>query len=468
MIDRLDSLIHPSEIEPFINSLGMRPSKSIRPRLDRAQSTIPFETRPVDWYQQGLRLVDSSIRPGGYLQYAAADYYIQDSGSMLPLAMLGIKTTDWVCDLCAAPGGKASAISEALGPEGMLLANEVIASRLDVLRYTLGRTGRANYVVSNLDSESLAEILPGRFDAVLVDVPCSGQSLIGRQRQTESSFAINHVNHCAARAKRILSNALQLVRPGGRLILSTCTFSIQENEDQVAAFLASYPESVSILPVGNLNHWESPIQPGCYRLWPHRDDCSGAFAAALEIKNQIEPNSIASSQPRSNRSKNIPRKQPSRRQHKAEDLDPFGDFRFERTLDHLLWLGFEPGAMQFLREVGPKIGQGLRIAQIDSGRIEPYHGLSMLTGNLFEPKRAIELDDQQAKNFMLGQSIPSSNLHDLAQSSDTPWCVARWNGKPIGWLKSASNRWNNYLPTWARFSSFSSDSASDSNVQSLE
>jgi NOL1/NOP2/fmu family ribosome biogenesis protein len=123
--------------------------------------------------------------------------------------------------------------------------------------------------------------------------------------------------------------------------------------------------------------------------------------------------------------------------------------------------------MRFLREVGPKIGQGLRIAQIDSGRIEPYHGLSMLTGNLFEPKRAIELDDQQAKNFMLGQSIPSSNLHDLAQSSDTPWCVARWNSKPIGWLKSASNRWNNYLPTWARFSSFSSDSASDNHSNDL-
>lgn len=455
MIDRLESLIGFSEIEPFIKSLGKRPSKSIRPRLDRVDATIPFETSPVQWYRQGLRLIESSIRPGGYLEYAAADYYIQDSGSMLPLAMLGIKPGDWVCDLCAAPGGKASAIAEALGPDGVLLANEVISSRLDVLRHALCRTGRANYIVSNLDSELLAKTLPGRFDTVLVDVPCSGQSLVGRQRQSDSSFATNHVNHCAARANRILRNALQLVRPKGRLILSTCTFSIQENEDQVESLLTSFPDAVSILSIPQLQQWESAIHPGCYRLWPHRDDCAGAFAAAFEVNTRIESDDLARTKECRNRTRKPNRKLTHSRPPKPPTPDPFGDYRLELSLDHMLWVGHEPGVSNFLKEFGPNIGHGLRIAQIDSQRIEPYHGLSMLEQNLFEPKRSLELNDQQAKNFMLGMSIPTSCVHDPQVRFQTPWCVARWNGKPLGWLKSASTRWNNYLPTWARFSSFS-------------
>ena len=283
MIERLESLIGTAEIQDFERSLTSRPPKSIRPRIDRGNLALPFETRPVAWFPHGLEVVDPAIRPGGFLDYAVADYYIQDSGSMLPLAMLDLQPDDWVCDLCAAPGGKATAIAETLGPDGFLLANEVIAGRLDVLRYALSRTGRANYCVTNLDPEPLAESLAGRFDKVLVDVPCSGQSLVGRQRQSESSFSPNHVQHCAARAKRILDHALKLVRPGGRLILSTCTFAVEENEAQIEAILESYPERVSIVPFANLQAWQSPLRAGCYRLWPHRDRCAGGFAATLSI-----------------------------------------------------------------------------------------------------------------------------------------------------------------------------------------
>lgn len=465
MFDRFESLIGPSQAEPFAEALRRRPAKSIRPRVDRITHDLPFATEAVPWFPGGLRVTEGSVRPGGYLEYAAGDYYIQDAGSMLPLAMLGIDPDDWVCDLCAAPGGKASAIAERLGTNGFLLANEVIASRLDVLRYALARTGRANFLVSSSDPEDLAVSLAGRFDKVIVDAPCSGQSLVARKQQSQSSFAQNHVEHCAARAMRILQCALQLVRPGGLLVFSTCTFAIQENEAQVAALLEAYPNALSVVSYPELEPWQSPLLAGCYRLWPHRDDCAGGFAAAIALSEPIEPGN--SKDPKSNGlKKKAPKKftreqntskrgeRNSRDRNKPTSVQPLlelGEFHLHKLIEHHHWLGYEPGAFAFVELFGHRFGHGLQLARIESERIEPYHGLAMLLATLFTPTQGIELDRQDAKNYLVGNAIARSGTSDMRA---TPWSVARWNGKPLGWSKAASNRWNNYLPAWARFTSF--------------
>lgn len=466
MIERLESLINPSEIEAFSHSLTARPPKSIRPRIDRDAEKIPFETKPIAWYPRGLEVLDPNVRPGGFLEYAVADYYIQDAGSMLPLSMLEIQPDDWICDLCAAPGGKATAIAEMLGADGFLLANEVIAGRLDVLRFALARTGRANYAVSNIDPEPLAQRLAGRFDKVLVDVPCSGQSLLGRKRQSESSFAPNHVEHCAARAKRILANALRLVRPGGRLILSTCTFAIEENEAQIEYILKNYANAVELLNIPELNEWQSPILPNCYRLWPHRDHCAGGFAAAIQVLDEIQPDE--SLQPHSEPIRKCLKRRseksgkPKVKSNEAsKEIDSLGDFLFNIKQEGNLWLGFEPGAERFEQEFGNQLYQGLRIGQVQRDRIEPYHSLAMLSSSLFAPARILELDPSNSQRYMLGQSIDRSSIDEPLLSPTTPWAVARWKGKPLGWLKNAGNRYNNYLPTWARFTSFTTNSDAD-------
>jgi len=466
MIERLESLINPSEFEAFSNSLTARPPKSIRPRIDRAAQKIPFETKPIAWYPRGLEVLDPSIRPGGFLEYAAADYYIQDAGSMLPLSMLEIHPDDWICDLCAAPGGKATAIAEMLGTNGFLLANEVIAGRLDVLRFALARTGRANYAVSNIDPEPLAERLAGRFDKVLVDVPCSGQSLLGRKRQSESSFAPSHVQHCAARAKRILANALRLVRPGGRLILSTCTFAIEENEAQIECILKNHSNAVELLNFPELAEWQSPILPGCYRLWPHRDHCAGGFAAAIKVLDEIQPEQALQppaqpSRKSLKRRSDKPNKPIVKSNDSSKEIASLGNWMLNIKQDGSLWLGCEPGAEQFEREIGNPLYQALRIGQVQRDRIEPYHSLAMLSPNLFEPARFLELDPSNAQRYMLGQSIDRSSTDEPLHGATTPWTVARWNGKPLGWLKHAGNRYNNYLPTWARFTSFTINSDAD-------
>jgi 16S rRNA C967 or C1407 C5-methylase (RsmB/RsmF family)/NOL1/NOP2/fmu family ribosome biogenesis protein len=472
MFPRLESLIGHSEIQDFQQALSARPSKSIRPRIDRCPSNLPFETTIVPWYPRGLQIIDPTIRPGGFLHYAAADYYIQDSASMLPLAMLDLQSTDWVCDLCAAPGGKASAIAENLGPDGFLLANEVISGRLDVLRHALSRTGRANYAISNLDPEPLADALSGRFDKVLVDVPCSGQSLLGRKRQSDSSFSDSHVQHCAARAKRILASALRLVRPGGRLILSTCTFAIEENEAQLDSIDKDYSGSVRAVEFPTLKNWESAIRKNCYRLWPHRNPCAGGFAAAIDLIHAIEPGSQRPIQPKSNRPRSKEKRsiRPPKSNTKIDTAEQrvgsLGQLRIATHFANSICCAYEPGAMRFVDELGSQFAQGLRIAELNSDRIEPYLGLAMLAPELFEPAHQLQLDTPSAESFMLGHSLLKHPEIDSTKA--TPWCVAQWDDKPLGWVKNASNRWNNYLPTWARFTSFSKNFSTNSDEEQHE
>jgi NOL1/NOP2/fmu family ribosome biogenesis protein len=151
----------------------------------------------------------------------------------------------------------------------------------------------------------------------------------------------------------------------------------------------------------------------------------------------------------------------------SEDLVvSLGQLHIEKHSQKAMWFGYEPGAMRFTNQFGIQLAQGLRIAQFSADRIEPYLGLAMLASELFEPAQVLELDSPSAESFMLGQSL----LKDPAISStnSTPWCVAKWKGKPLGWLKSASNRWNNYLPTWARFTSFATNSSSNPDDEPLE
>ncbi len=512
MISRIDSLLDQSEIDDFLQSLRLRPLKSLRCRVDRIEETLPFETQIVDWYPSFGRLVtDNSIRPGAFLSYATADYYIQDSASMLPLQLLELQENDWVCDLCAAPGGKATAISELLGTQGLLLANEAIAGRTDVLRYSLARTGRANTIQTHLDPAVLASKLLGRFDKVLVDVPCSGQSLLGRDQQAQSAFSDKHVQHCAARAQRILRNAMAMVRPGGRLIFSTCTFSIEENEDQVRWMLEQFPGLWAPATIPSLTPWQSKIHEGCWRLWPHRDNCSGGFAAALQSSENWDPELAfegihndtpsysqqrssppqrSSSQPghhKPNKASSTHRSLHKNQATSKKDLDitkqieehfgrctlqlqPLHLSHSSKTSNETKIIGLEPGAAEFATEF-PELGLGSvlcayksfgrsgattnRSGAVNSGQAEPYHALAMLQDRFFAPHAIANLEDPQAVRFVQGQAIEGTP----SQQIQAGWAVAQWHNKPLGWLKGVAGnkespgRWNNHLPPWARMNS---------------
>ncbi len=405
-----------------------QPAIRLRPGVDTGR--LPFATTGVKWHPQG-QFIAGDMRPGANLEFAVGDYYIQDAASLLAVALLHPQPGETICDLCAAPGGKTTSILESLGDSGWLLANEAVQSRRGMLEFNLARHGSTRYFVSSFDPDELARRLPSRFDAVLVDAPCSGQSLVGRGKQTVSSFAATTVEHCAARQSRILDAAAQLVRPGGRLVYSTCTFAYAENEGQMESFLQRHPEWRLEPSSPNLAAACDSSQLGIgLRLWPHRHACGGAFAACLRRSEDVD-------QPI------LPRyKVREPHLHAATLPTEFGDWGelpdvavSHNRLQCFAWPVGVPEDFVANAATGPEVA----FRKVNTWF--PAYALAMRRDARWSPNQRVELDDQQARQFMQGQVL---------RGGLRGWGVATWQNRPLGWLKGDGRQMKNHLPKAGR------------------
>lgn len=432
----------------FFESLNGWAKRSIRLRTDRLAIPLPFETNKVPWYPYGRFLIND-VRPASFLNYASCDYYIQDAASMLPLALLNPQPGDRVCDLCAAPGGKASAIAERLSREGCLVANETIHSRVDVLKYSLARTGVSNYAVCNYDPNRLADCMPRSMDAVLVDAPCSGQALVSKGKRDDNAFATSQIEHCVMRQRRILDAAIRMLRVGGRIIYSTCTFSKEENEDQIAWLQKQYPNSWQPILPPELEPWASKIEAGCYRLWPHRDGCAGGFAGALRLTRDLELPAV-----HADNSTRIPsREKPLRSKRNSSEREMLDFLRTIGTFTDIViseaesgMLGASNGIHGFLDDFAAIDADTVPLCLKSGKHWVPSHASALIQTNQFVPLTVLELDTARANRFVSGQPLESN----AGFTGPSPWVVAHWEGRPLGWLKAAGTRWNNQIPKWAR------------------
>ena len=183
----------------------------------------------------------ADFRPGRHAWHHAGVLYAQEPSASAPAALLDVQPGMRVADLCAAPGGKTSQLAAALQGQGLLLANEFVAARAEILRQNLERMGVTNAVITNEDTARLAAAMPGQFDRVLVDAPCSGEGMFRKEAVAAAQHNNALVAHCAELGAEILENAAALLAPGGVLVYSTCTFAPAEDEEQIAAFLAKHP-----------------------------------------------------------------------------------------------------------------------------------------------------------------------------------------------------------------------------------
>lgn len=450
-----------AELSALAEALERPPRQAIRLRPERRPDELPFPTEPVSWHPGGCFL-PSGIRPAAYIHYGAGDYYIQDAGSLLAVVALDAQPGELLCDLCAAPGGKATAILDALERGGWLLANEAILSRVGVLRLQLARYGVPRFALARYDPADLADLLGAPFDAVLVDAPCTGQSLVGRDKQTEAAFHPETVEHCAARQARILDAAARLVRPGGRLVYSTCTFAYDENEGQVERFLAARGDWTSIASA-SLSAWQSSADPIGYRVWPHRHGVGGAFAAILvrrpqEVSNAETTDFVGMESPRQPFDQTAPvvRERDSKtgassrlRTNRSREwlsrplpplpLEEWGlltDAVFLPTRDRCLaWPEQPPSALERAAAEGPEI------AFLKGSTWYPAHGLAMCRDRYWRPHAIIELSDAESAAFLQGNTIPRAYRG---------WALAQWRGRPLGWVKGDGSRVKNHLPKAAR------------------
>ena len=264
------------EAGAFFRALEEAPSLALRPHRGM-EAASPFIEGAVPWAEGGFYLRPGA-RPGASVAHWAGAFYLQEASAMLPAAALKAGPGERVLDLCAAPGGKSSQIALAMGGEGALVANEVDAARARVLAANLERLGVTNAVVLNETPARLAARWPGYFDAVLVDAPCSGEGMFRRDPQSREAWTDAAPRGCRKRQGEILDAAAKLVRPGGRLLYSTCTFNGEENEGSVADFLRAhadfFPEEFALPGLG-------ASRGGMLRIWPHRARGDGQFAALL-------------------------------------------------------------------------------------------------------------------------------------------------------------------------------------------
>ena len=237
---------------------------------------------PVFWCDGGYFV---NNEPGGKDPlYHAGVYYPQEPSAMLPAQVMAARPGEIVLDLCAAPGGKACRLGEDMRGEGILVANEISFERSKALLRNIERSGIEGLVILNETPENIASRLPLFFDKILIDAPCSGEGMFRRDKGAAKSYMNYGPKVCVPLQESILEAADKCLRPGGSIVYSTCTFCVDEDENQIARFISRHPEyHVKAHPeINGVTHaGEGSILPGSMRIWPHLSEGDGHFCVHI-------------------------------------------------------------------------------------------------------------------------------------------------------------------------------------------
>lgn len=385
--------------------------------------SLPFIREPVPWEPMGY-YYDPEARPGLHVYHEAGVYYLQEASAMSSVALLDPQPGERICDLCAAPGGKSTQIAGRMLGRGLLLCNEVSPKRAKILSRNIERLGVANALVTNESPARLAQRLPGFFDRVLVDAPCSGEGMFRKEEAAVTDWSPEIVEMCARRQGEILNSAAELVRPGGRLVYSTCTFSPQEDEDAVAAFLARRPDFV---PEPQDAPWFCPTPNAGYRIWPHKLRGEGHFAAVLRrMEGEAEEPVFSAGE-----------KLPKEYTRFADTLGirlPEG-----KALSFGESLFWAPPQLPDIRKM-KVLRPGLALGTVKKDRFEPDHALALWLHES-ECEQSYPAGSKDLADYLHGQVLPSDKKG---------WCLVKADGFSLGWAKGDGRQLKNHYPKGLR------------------
>ena len=400
--------------------------------------------KKVSWANEAYYF-DENVRPGKHPYHEMGLYYIQEPSAMSAAALLAPKPGMRVLDLCAAPGGKSTQLATYLGDSGLLVSNEINTQRSRILSQNIERMGIKNAIVTNEDSFVLASHFPGFFNAIQVDAPCSGEGMFRKLPEAVEQWSLENVAICAARQKEILDNAAVMLKPGGVIVYSTCTFSKEENEDVIEYFLERHPDFT-------LEEME--------RFWPHKVDGEGHFVAKLVRRGSVDTDLKADRKTKKNKnSKN--RKNETKPALTKENMKLLSEFLDETiSEDVAAWIKNSRLVMfgeQLYRlpdmEVdikGLKVQRaGLHIGEFKKQRFEPSHSLALAL-KLSEAKNVVKLtwDDPQTTGFFNGQSVMLSD--EQTAECKKGWALVCVDGYPAGWGKVNGAQVKNHYPKGLR------------------
>ncbi len=407
----LESLERPRAV-----ALRFNPLKGQRPNL-------PFAGESVPWEPEGC-YYDPASRPGLHVYHEAGVYYLQEASAMSPVALLDPQPGERVCDLCAAPGGKTTQIAGRMGGDGFLLCNEINPKRAKILSQNIERMGVSNSLVANETPDRLAKKFPGFFDRVLVDAPCSGEGMFRKEEAAVTDWSQDTVEMCARRQAEILEAAACLVRPGGRLVYSTCTFAPEEDEEAVSAFLAGHPE---FRPDPQEAPWFVPGENASYRMWPHKLLGEGHFAAVLR-KSGGEEGEISTA-----KGEKLPKVWQEFAKTMGISLPAGKAVSFGTTL---YWAPEALPDLAGLKVLRP----GLELGQVKKDRFEPAHALALWLKDC-ACTQAYAPESPEIKAYLHGDVVPSCQKG---------WCLVKAGSYSIGWGKGDGRVLKNHYPKGLR------------------
>lgn len=446
-----------------------------------------FHLTPVLWAKNGFYYAPAD-RPGKHPYHEAGLYYIQEPSAMAVVEALNPQPGERVLDLCAAPGGKSTQIAACLRGEGLLVSNEIHPARAKILSQNMERMGAANGIVTNHDAQTLAEWLPEFFDKIVVDAPCSGEGMFRKDPEARTEWTPDSPRQCSLRQREILRYAAQMLKPGGRMVYSTCTFSPEENEETIEAFLQEHPdisiESADVFsdfrktptdkegfprfgkgrPDWTSNHGRGELE-STFRLWPHQLPGEGHYLAILR-KAPAGSKTAAADQTLSDF--DVPTPTPKKRRKEERKTRQKSSGINDRELQ-AIFLQF--CRETFIEEDGKKQGEyllfgdqlycvpeglpdmtgkkilrpGLHLGTFKKNRFEPSHALALsLHKEQVKHHLPLTSHDQQVIRYLNGESIP-------AESAASGWVLVTVDGYSLGWGKLAGGRLQNHYPKGLRW-----------------
>ena len=417
--------------------------------VDEFLKISPYNLTPVPWCPNGF-YYEKGEKPAKHPFYFAGLYYIQEPSAMTTASLLPIEEGDVVLDLCAAPGGKSTELAARLNGSGLLITNDISNSRAKALLKNIEVFGVGNVLVTSEPPNTLANRFPAFFDKILIDAPCSGEGMFRKQNNMTKAWESNGVDLFVGLQRSILKEAVTMLKPGGMIIYSTCTFSKEENEQSIE-YLLSLDDFLELveLPMfdgfdtghvewGNTNNEDLKK---CRRLWPHRIKGEGHFVALVHKRI---PEGQAVVQPVSEYvfSKDKLSKEAEEFIHRLDY--PFDMSRIDVQKERVFYI---PQKMPYVK--GLRILRcGLYMGDMKKNRFEPSQSLAMfLHENEFANTLKLPAEDDRVIRYLKGETIElAAEEESLIKDGICLICVDNY---PLGFGKNTRGTIKNkYLPGW--------------------
>ena len=449
--DRYDDFERALETEA-VRGLRVNPLKGDVDKLKAVLLSEVGELHQIPFAENGYTFVAEHI--GASPLHHAGAIYVQEPAAMAPAASVEIEPHWWVADLCASPGGKSTQLAAHLSEEGLLLSNEYTRSRVATLCGNLERMGVRNSMVTNLDVPTLSGLYSGCFDLVVVDAPCSGEGMFRKNPQAVEEWSPTSPATCADRQHGILKAAAKMVKGDGYLIYSTCTFAPEENEWQVARFLAEHPDFSIVSPRSAVMEVSARGIAGdgglaelapeftltreqadqCCRFYPHVFGGEGQFLAVLHHNGES-----AHALPKDTTASLAKEERSAAEGFLKEVLTP------EAAKRLLPKLGVRNG-MVIIRPDLPVPAKGVyaagvNVGSVTKGRMVPHHQFFSAYGAMFKNRIDLAPNDPQLAAYLHGDTIPATF---------NGWGVVTVSGAPVGGVKASGGVAKNHYPKGLR------------------